>query len=51
MIVNSIGMPTIEDELLLIYEYAQGGLYLGLEKNTSKIDIIKIKFNGGSENE
>ena len=50
-IINMIGSPTKQKELALIYEYAQGQLYIGSENGSLGFNFLKISINGGTENE
>lgn len=43
-IIDSIGVPTIEKEMLLIYQYEQGELSFSIDDETSKINIIQFSL-------
>lgn len=50
-VIRMIGSPTKQKELALIYEYAQGQLYIGSENGSLGFNFLEISTNGGTENE
>ncbi|MGN0607180.1 MAG: hypothetical protein ACI4JM_11720 [Oscillospiraceae bacterium] len=50
-IINKIGIPNIQKERALFYEFDQGGLYFGSENGSLGFNFVKISLNGGLENE